>query len=195
MAVSLPENVMLSRLDHLANWARANSLWPMPFATACCGIELMATGASQARHRPLRRRGHAVFAPPVRPDDRRRPRRDEDAAGPAAHLAADARAEVVHLDGGLRLHRRRLRHLRRRAGRRSLHSRGYLRSRLPAAAGAAAAIAHRPARQRSRRPARSWARSSGPGPSTEGPGQVSHQPANAVVAPGDFKTSTRWRSS
>jgi NADH-quinone oxidoreductase subunit B len=48
MAVSLPENVMLSRLDHLANWARANSLWPMPFGTACCAIELMATGA--ARH-------------------------------------------------------------------------------------------------------------------------------------------------
>lgn len=29
------------------NWMRKNSLWPMPFATACCGIELMATGASR----------------------------------------------------------------------------------------------------------------------------------------------------
>jgi len=29
------------------NWTRKNSLWPMPFATACCGIELMATGASR----------------------------------------------------------------------------------------------------------------------------------------------------
>ena len=47
MAVNLPEGVVLSRLDHLANWVRANSLWPMPFATACCGIELMATGASR----------------------------------------------------------------------------------------------------------------------------------------------------
>jgi NADH-quinone oxidoreductase subunit B len=47
MAVDVPENVVLSRLDHLANWVRANSLWPMPFATACCGIELMATGASR----------------------------------------------------------------------------------------------------------------------------------------------------
>lgn len=47
MAVNLPENVFLSKLDHLANWVRANSLWPMPFATACCGIELMATGASR----------------------------------------------------------------------------------------------------------------------------------------------------
>ena len=29
------------------NWGRKHSLWPMPFATACCGIELMATGASR----------------------------------------------------------------------------------------------------------------------------------------------------
>ena len=47
MAVRVPDNVMVTQLDHLANWVRANSLWPMPFATACCGIELMATGASR----------------------------------------------------------------------------------------------------------------------------------------------------
>ena len=47
MAVDVGENVLLTRLDHVANWARRNSLWPMPFATACCGIELMATGASR----------------------------------------------------------------------------------------------------------------------------------------------------
>ena len=47
MALDLPD-VALTKLDHLANWVRANSLWPMPFATACCGIELMATAA--ARH-------------------------------------------------------------------------------------------------------------------------------------------------
>ncbi|MGE3808789.1 MAG: NADH-quinone oxidoreductase subunit B, partial [Gemmataceae bacterium] len=41
------ENVVLTKLDDLANWVRSNSLWPMPFATACCGIELMATGASR----------------------------------------------------------------------------------------------------------------------------------------------------
>ncbi len=34
-------------IRHGINWARRHSLWPMPFATACCGIELMATGASR----------------------------------------------------------------------------------------------------------------------------------------------------
>jgi NADH-quinone oxidoreductase subunit B len=49
------EEYLATRLSHLVemlghkgiNWARKNSLWPMPFATACCGIELMATGASR----------------------------------------------------------------------------------------------------------------------------------------------------
>ena len=48
------EEFLHTRMDHLMdlirkgmNWSRKNSLWPMPFATACCGIELMATGASR----------------------------------------------------------------------------------------------------------------------------------------------------
>lgn len=32
---------------HLRNWARRSSLWPLPFATACCGIEFMATASSR----------------------------------------------------------------------------------------------------------------------------------------------------
>jgi NADH-quinone oxidoreductase subunit B len=58
MAVELPENVVVSKLDELASWCRKNSLWPMPFATACCGIELMATGASK---HDLARFGAEVF--------------------------------------------------------------------------------------------------------------------------------------
>jgi NADH-quinone oxidoreductase subunit B len=35
-----------SSLDKIVGLARANSLWPLPFATSCCGIEFMATMGS-----------------------------------------------------------------------------------------------------------------------------------------------------
>jgi NADH-quinone oxidoreductase subunit B len=38
----------VSTLDDLINWGRSNSLWPLTFATSCCGIEFMAVCA--ARH-------------------------------------------------------------------------------------------------------------------------------------------------
>jgi len=44
---TLSPNFVTTRLDFLANWARSNSLWPMPFGTACCAIEFMATAASR----------------------------------------------------------------------------------------------------------------------------------------------------
>jgi NADH-quinone oxidoreductase subunit B len=37
---------MATSLDKAVGLARANSLWPLPFATSCCGIEFMATMAS-----------------------------------------------------------------------------------------------------------------------------------------------------
>jgi NADH-quinone oxidoreductase subunit B len=45
--LAVPENTILTTLDSVVNWCRKYSLWPMPFATACCGIELMAVGASR----------------------------------------------------------------------------------------------------------------------------------------------------
>ncbi len=35
-----------TQLDKIVGLARKNSLWPLPFATSCCGIEFMATAAS-----------------------------------------------------------------------------------------------------------------------------------------------------
>jgi NADH-quinone oxidoreductase subunit B len=40
-------NWVTAKLSDLTNWARKNSLWPMPFGTACCAIEFMATAASR----------------------------------------------------------------------------------------------------------------------------------------------------
>ena len=40
-------NWVTTSLDYLVNLARTKSLWPMPFGTACCAIEFMATAASR----------------------------------------------------------------------------------------------------------------------------------------------------
>lgn len=36
------ESYLTTRIEDFVKWGRKNSLWPMPFGTACCGIELMA---------------------------------------------------------------------------------------------------------------------------------------------------------
>ncbi len=38
-------DVLVTRLEEMVSWARKNSLWPFPFATACCGIEFMSVAA------------------------------------------------------------------------------------------------------------------------------------------------------
>ena len=48
MAIALEANgFMTTQLRKAVNWARRSSLWPLPFATACCGIEFMATACSR----------------------------------------------------------------------------------------------------------------------------------------------------
>src|SRR3989338_6352847 len=42
MAKDGSPDIVTTKLDDLINWARANSLWPYPFGTSCCGIEMMA---------------------------------------------------------------------------------------------------------------------------------------------------------
>ena len=49
--VEAPENYsgqgfQTTSFEKVIGLARANSLWPLPFATSCCGIEFMATMAS-----------------------------------------------------------------------------------------------------------------------------------------------------
>jgi len=40
------EGFMATTLDKVVGMARSNSIWPLPFATSCCGIEFMATMGS-----------------------------------------------------------------------------------------------------------------------------------------------------
>ncbi len=52
------DGYLTTQLNRVVNWARRSSVWPMPFATACCGIELMATASSRY---DLARFGAEVF--------------------------------------------------------------------------------------------------------------------------------------
>ncbi|MCM1519880.1 MAG: NADH-quinone oxidoreductase subunit B [Lachnoclostridium sp.] len=40
-------NIIVGSLDNLINWGRSNSLWPLTFATSCCGIEFVSLGAAR----------------------------------------------------------------------------------------------------------------------------------------------------
>ena len=53
---------LITRLETLVNWARKNSLWPLPFGTACCAIEFMSVVSA---HYDLARFGAEVvrFSP------------------------------------------------------------------------------------------------------------------------------------
>ena len=59
-------NIIMSNVNDLVNWGRKNSLWPLTFATSCCGIEMMAAGAP--RH-DFARFGMEVYRPSPRQAD------------------------------------------------------------------------------------------------------------------------------
>ncbi len=51
-------NIIVTSIDYILNNARANSLWPLSFATSCCGIEMMHAVASD---NDIARFGSEVF--------------------------------------------------------------------------------------------------------------------------------------
>jgi NADH-quinone oxidoreductase subunit B len=55
-------DALTTKLDWVIQWAQKNSLWPLPFATACCAIEFMSSVSS---HYDLSRFGAEVvrFSP------------------------------------------------------------------------------------------------------------------------------------
>ncbi len=40
------QSALTTKIDAVLNWGRKNSLWPLPFGTACCAIEFMGVVAS-----------------------------------------------------------------------------------------------------------------------------------------------------
>ncbi len=62
----LQNNVTITPLDHIYNWSRRNSLWPMMFGLACCAIEMICTAASRY---DFSRFGMEVMRPSPRQSD------------------------------------------------------------------------------------------------------------------------------
>lgn len=60
------ENVFITSLDKIYNWARKNSVWPMVFGLACCAIEMICTAASRY---DMARFGMEVFRATPRQSD------------------------------------------------------------------------------------------------------------------------------
>jgi len=58
--------ILVTTIDMVYNWARSNSVWPMTFATSCCGIEMMSTSASNF---DISRFGSEVFRATPRQSD------------------------------------------------------------------------------------------------------------------------------
>ncbi len=60
------ENVLVTSVDSLFNWARGSSLWPLTFGLACCAIEMIASSAARF---DIARFGAEVFRPSPRQSD------------------------------------------------------------------------------------------------------------------------------
>jgi NADH-quinone oxidoreductase subunit B len=63
---NISDNILITSIDWMLNWARLSSLWPMTFGLACCAIEMMATAASRF---DIDRFGAGVMRPSPRQSD------------------------------------------------------------------------------------------------------------------------------
>jgi NADH-quinone oxidoreductase subunit B len=63
---SVRQNMMLTSLEGIVNWARRSSLWPAAFGLACCAIEMIATAMPRY---DIARFGAELFRPSPRQAD------------------------------------------------------------------------------------------------------------------------------
>lgn len=59
-------DILVTTIDYVYNWARSNAVWPLTFATSCCGIEMMSSSASNF---DISRFGSEVFRATPRQSD------------------------------------------------------------------------------------------------------------------------------
>src|SRR4030042_5524827 len=62
----LGDNIVTASLSKLVNWARKNSIWPVPFGLACCALEMMVTSSASY---DIARFGAEAFRPSPRQSD------------------------------------------------------------------------------------------------------------------------------
>ena len=60
------DNIVVTSVNTVVNWARKNSVWPCTFGLACCALEMMAT---MMPHYDMARFGAEVFRPSPRQSD------------------------------------------------------------------------------------------------------------------------------
>lgn len=60
------QTFITTSVDHVFNWARKSSVWPLTFGLACCAIEMIAASASRF---DIARFGAEVFRPSPRQSD------------------------------------------------------------------------------------------------------------------------------
>ena len=63
---SVRQNLMVTSLEGIVNWARRSSLWPAAFGLACCAIEMIATAMPRY---DIARFGAELFRPSPRQAD------------------------------------------------------------------------------------------------------------------------------
>src|SRR3954452_312233 len=54
----LEQNLLITSVDQVLNWARRSSLWPAMFGLACCAMEMIATAMP---HYDIARFGAEIF--------------------------------------------------------------------------------------------------------------------------------------
>src|ERR1019366_1790316 len=50
------QNIVTTSVDHVFNWARESSIWPLTFGLACCAIEMIVAGTVTLKMAPVLKR-------------------------------------------------------------------------------------------------------------------------------------------